>query len=79
MIKKIAITGGFGFIASKLAEHFSQKGIKVILIEHPEAKRPKANTILEVLSYDITNNSIPYFKLLESCDAIYTLQHNIRS
>ena len=39
MKKKIIITGGFGYIGAKLANHLKKK-YEIIILEHPKAKKP---------------------------------------
>ncbi len=73
MINKIAITGGYGFIASKLALHLQNKGIEVLLVEHPNAKKPNKLNSFQVLNYDITDNNTTKLNELKNCDAILHL------
>ena len=40
-IKKVIITGGFGFIGKALIRKLMQNNIKIIIIEHPNTKVPK--------------------------------------
>lgn len=55
-MKKILITGGFGYIGSKLAEYFQRK-YKVVILEHPKATRPKNLKNVKVLRADITKKT----------------------
>ncbi len=73
MIKKVAITGGFGFIAARLADHLRQKGIEVLLLEHPKANKPEYLSDFQLIRYDITNDEVPKFMELSQCDAILHL------
>ena len=54
-IKKVIVTGGFGFIGKALIHKLIQSNIEVIIIEHPTAKKPIDLNNVEVINCDITN------------------------
>ena len=57
-MNKIIVTGGYGFIASRLVLHFSKLGFEVIIIEHPESICPDHLKEYEVIKHDITSSNI---------------------
>ena len=54
-MKKILVTGGFGFIGSRLAIHLTKKKYKVIILEHPNAKEPSNLRKIKTIRVDITD------------------------
>ena len=52
-IKKVIITGGFGFIGKALIRKLMQNNIKIIIIEHPNAIVPKGFENFELVRCDI--------------------------
>jgi len=56
-MKKILITGGFGFIGARFVKHFQAKGLEVIVLEHPSGKKPEGFPECEVVRADITERS----------------------
>jgi len=54
-VKKILITGGFGFVGSLLVKHFLKKGLEVVVLEHPDAPKPQDFENIEILRADITS------------------------
>ena len=55
-MQKILITGGFGYIGSKLILHLKNK-YKFIILEHPNATKPKFLKNVKVIRADITKSS----------------------
>ena len=56
-MKKVLVTGGFGFVGSHLVKHLQNKGTEVVILEHPSAVVPKNLSGLPVLRADITSES----------------------
>ena len=56
-IKKVIVTGGFGFIGKTLINELLAKNVDVIVIEHPTIKKPRELKNIEVAYCDITNIS----------------------
>ena len=56
-IKKVIVTGGFGFIGKTLINELLAKNVGVIVIEHPNIKKPSELKNIEVAYCDITNIS----------------------
>ena len=56
-MKKIVITGGFGFIGAKMVNHFKSKNIEVVVLEHPNSKIPDNYPSCEIVWADITERS----------------------
>ena len=72
-MKKILITGGFGFVGSLLVKHFLKKGLEVVVLEHPEASIPKNFEKIEILRADITNESSMELVKYSGIDAVLHL------
>lgn len=56
-MNKVLVTGGFGFVGSRLVRHLLNKGTEVVILEHPSAATPKDFCDLSVLRADITSES----------------------
>ena len=56
-MNKVLVTGGFGFVGSRLVRHLQNKGTEVVILEHPAAATPKSFSGLPVLRADITSES----------------------
>ena len=56
-MNKVLVTGGFGFIGSRLVKHLRDKSMEVVILEHPTAAIPKNLRDLQVLRADITSES----------------------
>ena len=52
-IKKVIITGGFGFIGKALIRKLMQNNITIIIIEHPNTTVPKGFENFELVRCDI--------------------------
>ena len=72
-MKKIAITGGFGFIGHRLINHFISKNIDIIVLEHPEAKIPNNFPDVEVILFNILENDKEKLPIINNCDAMLHL------
>ena len=72
-MKKIAITGGFGFIGARMTSHFLNKGKEVIILEHPSAVKPAGFPDVEVVPFDMTNEQVNEIPQLKNCDALLHL------
>jgi UDP-glucose 4-epimerase len=72
-VKKIAITGGYGFIGSRLVRHFLAQGLEVVVLEHPKSIAPTGFPDIEVLPIDITNEEIHHQPQLGDIDALLHL------
>ena len=72
-MSKIIITGGYGFIASKLALNFSKLGNEVLIIEHPESIMPEHLKNFEVIKHDITSGKNINDTRMNSCDVLLHL------
>jgi UDP-glucose 4-epimerase len=53
-MKKIVITGGFGFVGKRFVNHFRSKNIEVIVLEHPKIETPSDFPNCEIIRADIT-------------------------
>jgi UDP-glucose 4-epimerase len=54
-MKKVVVTGGFGFIGSRMVRHLRSKGLEVLVMEHPNALVPSGLEDVPVLRADITS------------------------
>ena len=57
-MKKIVITGGFGFIGSHLVKRFHSKGMEVIVVEHPQSHIPDGFPKCQIVRADITDENL---------------------
>ena len=73
MIKKIVITGGFGFIGARFVRHFQSKNIEVVVMEHPLSKKPENFPDCEIVRGDITERGFIDSVKVEGVDAILHL------
>lgn len=55
-MKRILITGGFGFVGAVLVRHFRKQGIDVVVLEHPSAVVPNDLKDVETLRADIADD-----------------------
>ena len=55
-MKRIVITGGFGFIGSRLVRHFQGRGMEVIVLEHPQSAMPDGFPKCQIVHADITED-----------------------
>ena len=56
-MKKVLITGGFGFVGSHLVRHLRAQGLEVAVMEHPAAVAPKDIADVQVLRADLTDET----------------------
>jgi UDP-glucose 4-epimerase len=56
-MRKVLITGGFGFIGARLVRHLRAQGIEVVVMEHPSAASPAGFEEVEVLRADIVDDA----------------------
>jgi UDP-glucose 4-epimerase len=54
-LKKVLVTGGFGFIGSRLVRRLRAGGLEVAVMEHPDARVPPGLEDVQVLRADITD------------------------
>jgi UDP-glucose 4-epimerase len=54
---KVLVTGGFGFVGTRLVRHLLAQGKEVVILEHPGAQTPAEFSALQVLHADITSES----------------------
>lgn len=54
-MSKVLVTGGFGFVGSRLVKRLLDQGHEVIVLEHPAAAAPKELAKIEVLRADIAD------------------------
>jgi UDP-glucose 4-epimerase len=73
MMKKILITGGFGFIGARFVKHFQAKNIEVIVMEHPLSKKPEGFPECEIVRGDITERTFIDAVKVENVDAVLHL------
>jgi UDP-glucose 4-epimerase len=71
-VKKILITGGFGFVGSLLVRHFLKKGLEVVVLEHPDALIPNNFENIEILRADIISE---YSMGLVQCSGVDAVLH----
>jgi UDP-glucose 4-epimerase len=72
-MKKIVITGGFGFIGARLVKHFQQKNIEVVVLEHPASKVPEGFPQCEIVRGDITERAFIGAVKVYNVDAVLHL------
>lgn len=72
-MKKIAITGGFGFIGTRLVQHFQSNGMEVIVLEHPKRSIPDKFPKCQIIRADITDENLAKQPGLQDVDALLHL------
>jgi UDP-glucose 4-epimerase len=72
-MKKLLVTGGFGFVGSRLVHHLRTQGLEVIVMEHPSAATPAALKDVQVLRADITDEAALANARLSGVDAVLHL------
>ncbi len=72
-MKKIVITGGFGFIGKRFVNHFQSKNIEVIVMEHPDAANPLGFPNCEIIRADITSREFITKLKVNNVDAVLHL------
>jgi UDP-glucose 4-epimerase len=56
-MKKVVVTGGFGFVGSRMVRRLHAQGFEVAVLEHPAATPPHDLAGLELLRVDITDEA----------------------
>ena len=72
-MKKVLITGGFGFIGTRMVHHFHDKGYEIIVMEHPSAKVPPGLENIPVKQVDITDDASLARIKVQGIDAVLHL------
>lgn len=72
-MKKILITGGFGFIGARFVKHFQAKGLEVMVLEYPSVKKPDDFPECEVVRADITERTFIDTLKVNKVDAVLHL------
>jgi UDP-glucose 4-epimerase len=72
-MKKVLITGGFGFVGSRLVRHLRGRGLEVVVMEHPQAQAPADIGDVQVLRADITDEASLAGAPLAGVDAVLHL------
>jgi UDP-glucose 4-epimerase len=72
-MRRVLITGGFGFVGTRLARQLRAQGIEVIVMEHPSAQAPSGLEDLQVLRTDIVDEASLAKMKLERVDAVLHL------
>lgn len=72
-LKKLIITGGFGFIGKALIQKLKKSNIELIIIEHPDSKVPDDCKNLNIISCDITKTSEINKLVFKDVDALIHL------
>jgi UDP-glucose 4-epimerase len=72
-MKKVVVTGGFGFVGSRLVRHLRAKGTEVVVLEHPAAAAPADLADVQVLRGDITDEESLARAKISHVDAVLHL------
>jgi UDP-glucose 4-epimerase len=72
-VKKVLITGGFGFVGSHLVRHLRSTGYEAVVMEHPAAKVPACLADVQVLRADIADDASMARAKLTGLDAVLHL------
>ncbi len=72
-MKKVLVTGGFGFIGTRMVRHLLDKGLEVVVMEHPSAQVPPGLESVKVIRADITNEISLAESRLSDVDAVIHL------
>ena len=70
---KVIVTGGYGFVGSKIVKRLFKEGYEVVVLEHPSSKRPADFPKSEIILCDITSESEVANISIESVDAVLHL------
>ena len=72
-MKKILITGGFGFIGSSLVNHFQNKGFDIVILDYKKSEPKKNLKNIQIIKADISDeNQINKIKV-KNVDAVLHL------
>jgi UDP-glucose 4-epimerase len=72
-MKKIVITGGFGFIGARFVKHFQKKNVEVIVMEYPTAMIPEGFPTCDIIRADITERGFIDSLKVSGVDAVLHL------
>jgi UDP-glucose 4-epimerase len=72
-MKKVLITGGYGFVGARLARHLRARGLEVAILEHPSAQAPADLADSQELRADITDEASLAAAPLGGVDAVLHL------
>ncbi len=72
-MKKVLVTGGFGFVGARLVRHLRAKGLEVAILEHAGATAPADLADCQVLRADITDENSLAAAPLAGVDAVLHL------
>jgi len=72
-MKKVLVTGGFGFIGTRMVKHLLAKGLEVVVMEHPSAQTPPGLEGVQVLRADITDETSLALVKMSGFDAVLHL------
>ncbi|MHB8475462.1 MAG: NAD-dependent epimerase/dehydratase family protein [Steroidobacteraceae bacterium] len=72
-MSKVLITGGFGFVGTRLARNLRAGGVEVVVMEHPSAAVPAGLEDVQVLRVDITDEASLAGAKLAGVDAVLHL------
>ena len=72
-MKRVLVTGGFGFVGSRLVRHLRAKGLEVLVMEHPSAIAPADIADVQSVRADITDESSLAAAPLTGVDAVLHL------
>jgi UDP-glucose 4-epimerase len=70
---KVLVTGGFGFVGTRLVRHLRERGNEVAVLEHPAAQIPAEFSGVEVVRADITSESSMKDARVSGIDAVLHL------
>ena len=72
-MKKVLVTGGFGFVGSRLVKHLRSKGLETVILEHPATEAPAGFEDVQVLRADITDERSMHEAKCSDIDAVLHL------
>jgi UDP-glucose 4-epimerase len=72
-MKKVLVTGGFGFVGARLVRDLRAQGLEVAVMEHPAATMPADLADVQVLRADITEETSLAAARLTGVDAVLHL------
>lgn len=70
---KVLVTGGFGFIGSRIVERLFERGVDVVVLEHPATPEREFSHDVEVVRADITSGESLGDAKVEGVDAVLHL------
>jgi UDP-glucose 4-epimerase len=70
LMKKILVTGGYGFIGARVVKHLRQKGLEVVILEHPAAPVRSDLADVQVIRADIADENSMSGARLKGIDAV---------